>query len=119
MSTKAPSAEATTTDALMATVVKALNKGGKYYTGRCIGPNKYHVKCGHLTNNVLFGCCGQCYKYDIDFMKGGSVKVVSTVPCNGFWGGLIGAWMESDEKKRVSEVLAREFPDKRVYVSEG
>jgi hypothetical protein len=103
-----------TVDPCKARLVRALAQGNKNYTIRTLRDNVYHIKTGHLWVNIVFGCCGQCYKYDVDFSNPQMVMVHSTVQCNGWWGGAIGACMEADEDTQVKYLLQKEFSDRRV-----
>ena len=90
--------------------------GGPRYDVFAKGTNLYHIKSGHLSTNIILGCCGQCYKFDLDFGVEGRLILRSTVPCNGWWGGAIGAGKESNEKARVASVLANAFPERQVVI---
>lgn len=61
-----------------------VQSGGPRYDLFNKGPNVYHIKSGHLSTNILLGCCGQCYKFDLDFGVEGRLLLSSTVPCNGW-----------------------------------
>jgi hypothetical protein len=103
-----------TVDPYKARLVHAMEQGNVRYSIRTLGGNVYHLKAGHLSTNIAFGCCGQCYKYDVDLSNSQLVIVHSTVPCNGWWGGAIGAGKEDNQAKEVKNLLQKEFSDRRV-----
>ena len=104
-------------DQLQAKLQRALNRGGRNYEIRALGNRKFHIKSGHLPLNILFGMCGQCYKFDVDFGNANSIRVKSTVPCGGAWGGMIGCAMEQAQRDEVKKLLINEFPGLEVTVS--
>jgi hypothetical protein len=101
-------------DAYKARLVHAVEQGNVRYAIRPLGGDVYHLKAGHLSTNIAFGACGQCYKYDVDLSNPQEVRVHSTVPCAGWWGGVIGANMEVGQEERVMDLLQLEFSERRV-----
>ena len=71
---------------LVANLTVILKEGGngKSYQVTCKCPNVYHAKNGSLKNNIMWGCCGQCFKFNIDMSQPGYVELRSTVPCAGW-----------------------------------
>lgn len=109
-STKAPaSGSVSVADA----ICRSVSLEDKQYTVSTQSPNVHHIECGSLGMNILCGCCAQYYAFDVT-VSDSQVRVVSTVPCGGFWGGVIGIAKNDAETKRVKQVLTRVFPGRQV-----
>ena len=63
--------------------------------------------------NILCGCCAQYYAYDTICGKH-HVSVQSVVPCNGLWGGAIGASKTGHETRRVKSAILKALPERQL-----
>jgi hypothetical protein len=90
------------------------NGSGKEYSIREIGRAQFHLKCGHLTHNIMCGACAQAYKFDVSLVDVGKIHVVSRAQCGGYLGGAIGVCLEDEEYRRMRSTLRREFPGRIV-----
>jgi hypothetical protein len=95
-------------------VRQAINRPDINYSIVTIGPDVFVAERGDLVLNILCGCCLQYFKFCIDASNPQSIVVVSQVPCNGFWGGLIGMARNDSEKRRVQAALQQVFTERQV-----
>lgn len=105
-------ADATRADAMGNLILRAVNDENHHYQLTTLGaPNQYHIEFGDLCSNILCGCFLQYYAFDIILMVNtNQIHVISTVPCGGCWGGMIGVSKNRSETQRIKSALPNAFP---------
>lgn len=101
-------------EATIETIRRAVNTSGHHYIVTQDTANVFHIQDGDLTSNILCGCFMQYYAYDIHLGTPDRVMIELTVPCNGWWGGAIGAAKTSDENARIMSAMSQAFPGRQV-----
>ena len=90
------------------------NRQHKIYLVQNAGPGKYTAEYGDVCTNFWCGCFAQHYAFDI-IVNNDSVVVLSTVPCSGLLGGVVGMHKNDDESNAVRRRLQAAFPGRTVY----
>ena len=106
-----------TDEELKRRLLRALGRANRRYDVLLRAPHFFHLKSGHTAINVLLGCCGQCFKFDVDFRQPHVIRIRSTAPCDGWWGGILGHGIEMDERRSIQRLLTQEFSEYQVLMA--